>query len=349
MDIAKRFTANPIVTPAMVPPSRDGLEVACVLNPGAFRFAGKTWLLLRVAERQPQRAGHVGTVITDPAAPGGVRLVEFSTSDPRFGGGGPCSFSFDGAHYLTTLSHLRLASSDDGVRFAVDPAPTLRGVGPQEAYGVEDCRVTEVEGSYVLTYTAVSISGYGVGAMRTSDWKTFERLGVIVPPDNKDCAVFPEKIGGEYWCLHRPESGYTGPAIWIARSGDLKGWYGHAFLAGSRPGTWDAKRLGAGAAPIRTDEGWLEIYHGVSEQKGYCLGGLLLDLEDPTRIIARSDEPFMEPTEEYEKKGFVNSVVFTNGHVVDGDTVTIYYGASDSFVCGARVSIREVLASLKRL
>jgi predicted GH43/DUF377 family glycosyl hydrolase len=347
MDIAKRFDTNPIVTPPMVKPSLAGLEVTCALNPGAFRYDGKTCLLMRIAERQKQREGYVGTVLIDPASPGGMRLVEFSTADPQYEPGGACSFGYGGVCYLTTLSHLRLARSDDGVNFTVDDAPTLTGEGPLEGHGIEDCRVTQIEDEYVLTYTAASDKGYGVAVASTRDWMTFQRAGVVMAPDNKDAAVFPEKIGGEYWCLHRPESKYTGPAIWIARSKDLVHWGGNAFLAASRKGTWDEKRLGAGAAPIRTERGWLEIYHGVCAEKGYSLGGLLLDLEDPTKVIARSDEPFMEPTMDYEKRGFVNSVVFTNGHVVDGDTVTVYYGASDSVICGAQLSIEEMLATLK--
>ena len=104
--------------------------------------------------------------------------------------------------------------------------------------------------------------------------------------------------------------------------------------------------MGAGAAPIRTAQGWLEIYHGADAQNRYCLGALLLDLEEPWRILARSKDPIMEPTAEYERKGFFGNVIFNNGHVTDGDELTIYYGASDSIVCGARFSIRQILASL---
>jgi predicted GH43/DUF377 family glycosyl hydrolase len=109
---------------------------------------------------------------------------------------------------------------------------------------------------------------------------------------------------------------------------------------------WDNARVGAGAAPIRTSQGWLEIYHGANRYHRYCLGALLLDLEQPWKVLARSQAPIMEPEAEYERTGFFGNVVFTNGHLVDGDTVTIYYGASDSVVCGARLSIREILATL---
>lgn len=109
---------------------------------------------------------------------------------------------------------------------------------------------------------------------------------------------------------------------------------------------WDSARVGAGAPPIRTEKGWLEIYHGADENNRYCLGALLLDLDDPSIVLARSDEPIMEPKEEYEKVGFFGDVVFTNGHLVDGDNLTIYYGASDEVICGAEFSISRILETL---
>lgn len=109
---------------------------------------------------------------------------------------------------------------------------------------------------------------------------------------------------------------------------------------------WDSARVGAGAAPIRTDRGWLEIYHGATEDHCYCLGAFLMDINDPSIVLARSTEPIMVPTEHYELSGFFGFVVFTNGHLVDGDQLTIYYGAADEFVCGATFSINEILQSL---
>ena len=346
MDIAKRFDENPIVTPDMVRPSRDNLTVECVLNPGAFRFQGKTWLLMRVSERQVQREGYVGTAVADETAPGGLRLIEYRLDDPALELRGACVFTYAGKPYLTTLSHLRLASSKDGIRFEIDGDPALAAEGPLECYGIEDCRVARIGDDYLLTFTEVSDVAIGVGLAQTQDWKTFRQYGMIIPPDNKDCAIFPAKVRDEYYCLHRPDSGFGGPSMWIAKSPDLSHWGAHTCVARTRPGRWDENRLGAGAAPIKTERGWLEIYHGVSEAKGYCLGALLLDLDDPTKVIARSEDPIMEPTMEYEQEGFVNSVIFTNGHVVDGDTVTVYYGASDRVICGAYLSIRKILDSL---
>lgn len=350
MDIATRFETNPIITPADVSPSLEGLTVECVLNPGAFRWDDKTWLLLRVAERQIQREGFVGTPVCDPSAPSGLKLLEFATDDPKMTDfADPRKFVYDGVTYLTTISHLRLASSEDGEAFVVNSSPTLTGVGPMERFGVEDCRVSQVDETYLLTYTAVSEVGYGVGLAGTRDWRTFERLGMIIPPANKDCAIFEEKINGSYYCLHRPSpSGMGGPFIWVGRSDNLRDWGEHECIARTRPGMWDSRRIGPGAAPVRTGSGWLEIYHGVDDDGRYCLGALLLDIDDPTRVLARSDEPIMEPIMEYEQKGFFGNVVFTNGHVRDGDRITLYYGASDTVVCGAYLSIKAILAQLAR-
>lgn len=346
-DLANRFAVNPILRPADVAPSVPGMRVECLLNPGAFRFRGRTGLLLRVAERPPQSETAVSTPILDPAAPGGVRILSVRRDDPELQASDPRVFSWRGESYLTTLSHLRLAWSDDGERFTADPAPTVLGDGPLEGFGIEDCRVVAVEDRFLLTYTAVSACGVGVGCLATRDWRSFERLGMIIPPHNKDCAIFGERVGGDWLCLHRPSGlGLGGNFIWLARSPDLRHWGDHRCLARTRPGMWDGERIGAGAAPIRTPEGWLEIYHG-SDGKCYCLGALLLDLRDPGRVIARSREPIMEPSAPYERTGFFGHVVFTNGHVVDGDTLTLYYGAADEVICGARLSIAAVLASLR--
>lgn len=346
-DLAQRFQQNPILRPTDVKPSRPDWDVECLLNPGAFRYRGRTGLLLRVAERPPQESGWVSTPILDSNSPDGVSVVRISADDPKLQYPDPRIFRYEGITYLTTLSHLRLAWSDDGIHFTAEAMPALIGEGPHETYGVEDSRVIQMGSEYYLTFTSVSDRGVAVGAARTSDWKRFDRMGIIFPPHNKDCAIFEEKVDGDFYALHRP-SGLEigGHYIWIARSPDLLHWGGHRCIATTRPGMWDSRRIGAGAAPIRTDTGWLEIYHGVDDTGIYCLGLLLLDLNDPYKVLARSDAPVMLPTADYERRGFVSQVVFTNGHIVDGDKVTLYYGAADSVVCGATFSIQELLATL---
>ena len=170
---------------------------------------------------------------------------------------------------------------------------------------------------------------------------------MILPPHNKDCASFDEKINEQYYCLHRP-SGITigGNFIWTASSPDLIHWGHHHCLLQTREDWWDSARVGAGAAPIKTSEGWLEIYHGADKQQRYCLGAVLLDLENPNKVLARSYDPILEPEHDYEKKGFFGNVVFTNGHIVDGENIMMYYGASDEVICGAVLHIDEVLESV---
>jgi predicted GH43/DUF377 family glycosyl hydrolase len=348
-DIAKRFAQNPIISPSDVMPSEAGFEVISAFNPGAFEYMGKIGLVLRIAERPKVTDGFVDSISI--SLNGKTEVASFRISDPDLTITDTRIFSYKGLDHLTTLSHLRLAWSDDGENFSIQEKPLLVGTSEYESLGIEDSRVTKIDDTYYLTYTAVSHNGYGVGMQSTKDWKTFEKFGVIIPPFNKDATLFPEKISGLYHMLHRPTgSGIGGPYIWSASSPDLRNWGNHKCIAQVRPGMWDSARIGAGSAPIKTDQGWLEIYHGAEELPTghrYCLGALLLDLDDPTKVIARSIEPIMEPISPYELEGFYGNVVFTNGQVVRGDEVLLYYGAADSYSCGARLSITEILNSLK--
>jgi predicted GH43/DUF377 family glycosyl hydrolase len=344
-DIAERFEQNPILKSGDIRSSIPGMKVECLLNPGVFRFAGRIWLLLRVAERPEQKPGKTSFPILENGA---IKILEFNHDDPRLDRSDSRVVTFDGTDYLTTLSHLRLISSKDGIHFQEEPSfPLLTGQGQLETYGIEDCRVAQFDQSYYLTYTQVSANGVGVGLRSTQNWREIIQHGMIFPPHNKDCALFEERIGGSYFALHRPSSPELGGNyIWIAESPDLLHWGKHRCIAHSRPGKWDSSRVGAGGAPIRTSEGWLEIYHGADERNRYCLGALLLDLKEPWKVLARSEKPIMEPVAKYERTGFFGNVVFTNGHLVDGDTLTIYYGASDSVICGARFSISKMLKTL---
>jgi len=346
-DLAQRFAQNPILKPEDLPASVEGMEVTCLLNPGVFRFQNQTWLLVRVAERPRQQPGKISFPILRPD--GRVEVMEFAEDDDRLDLSDPRVIHFDGRDYLTTLSHLRLLASDDGIHFTEPlPSHSLMGRGELESYGIEDCRVALIDGLYCLTYTQVSSHGVGVGLRTTRDWKDFVLEGMILPPHNKDCALFDQKIGGKYYALHRPSSPELGGNyIWLAESPDLVHWGRHRCLAHSREGYWDSARVGAGAAPIRTEQGWLEIYHGATKENRYCLGALLLDLDEPWKVLARSEQPIMEPQTQYETEGFFGQVIFTNGQTVDGDRITIYYGAADSVICAAEFSIAALLASLQ--
>ncbi|HTW81030.1 MAG TPA: glycoside hydrolase family 130 protein [Terracidiphilus sp.] len=345
-DLAERVARNPILRPQDLRPSAPGFEITCLLNPGVFQFDHKTWLVVRVAERPVQMPGKTSFPVLTPW--GGMEILEFNSSDPRLDLSDPRVISYDGRDYLTTLSHLRLLSSDDGVSFReLEPPQRLVGNGELEAFGIEDCRVARIDETYCLTYTQVSSHGVGVGLRTTRDWKTFVHEGMIFPPHNKDCALFEERIGGKYFALHRPSSPELGGNyIWLAESPDLIHWGRHRCVALTRENCWDSARVGAGASPIRTEEGWLEIYHGATSENRYCLGALLLHLNQPWRVLARSGEPIMEPLAPYEQEGFLGQVIFTNGQVVEGDRLTIYYGAADSVICAARMSIASIIGSL---
>lgn len=345
--IAKRFKENPLLRPEYLVPSHPALKIECLLNPGVFRFEGKIWLIVRVAERPPQTEGFISFPVL--GTEGKIEIQQFETGHPGIDLSDPRIIQYNGKSYLTTLSHLRLLCSDDGIHFAEpEGGAILTGKGFLESFGIEDCRVSLIEDTFYLTYTAVSEYGAGVGMMSTVDWKKFNKMGMAFPPHNKDCALFEEKIGNSYFAFHRP-SGVElgGNFIWLAESPDLYHWGNHRCILTTRTGWWDEQRIGAGASPIRTDHGWLEIYHGADRNNRYCLGAFLTSPDDPSKIIARSLNPIMEPVMEYEKRGFFGNVVFTNGHLVDGDKITIYYGASDEHICAAEFSLREILDSLQ--
>lgn len=347
--MVNRYSHNPILATRDVRPSQPGWVVECVLNPGVFLFEGKTWMVVRVAERPAQAAGKVSFPVMQ--ADGAMRIIEFDQQDPALRLSDPRLVGYNGKTYLSTYSHLRLFCSEDGIHFTepTDRPAIIFGHGPLETYGIEDCRVSHFEGLYHLTYTQVSEHGVGVGLMQTRDWTEFDRRGMILSPMNKDCALFEERIRGQHYCLHRPSSvGPGGNYIWIASSPDLVHWGNHHCILQTREGMWDSARVGAGAAPIRTPHGWLEIYHGADEQHRYCLGAFLLDLKDPARVLARSVAPLMEPTADYERRGFFGNVIFTNGQIVTGDEIRIYYGASDEVICTATMSVADILDRLAR-
>jgi predicted GH43/DUF377 family glycosyl hydrolase len=347
-DIAKRFSENPLLKPADLKSSTEGLEITCLLNPGVFQYLDKTWLAVRVAERPAQKENLISFPVLNS---GNIKIIEINKDDPELKATDARVVNYKGVDYLTTLSHLRLLCSDDGIHFyEPEGYHPITGEGILQTFGIEDCRVTFLENKYYLTFTSVSDNGVGVGLKTTTDWKIFQSHGMILPPHNKDCAVFSEKINGQYYALHRPSSvEIGGNYIWLAQSPDGIHWGNHKCIIKTRENLWDSARVGAGAAPIKTDAGWLEIYHGANYQNQYCLGAFLTEINDPSKIIARTEEPIMIPSADYEVSGFFGNVVFTNGHIVhpDGDTLTIYYGASDEFVCAAQFSIKEICSLLK--
>ncbi len=345
----QRFPNNPLFSPADIQPSHPDFKVLCVFNPAATIFEGRRLLLMRVAETPIPQEGYVATPVVDPDS-GKMVVRRFRIDDPDVKIGDPRAFTYKGETFLTSLSHLRIATSQDGVHFVAEPHPAMYPCGPYEAFGIEDARITLVDGHFYINYTAASPLGVVTALARTDDFKTFQRLGIVFGPDNKDVALFPEKIDGRYYAFHRPAVKHCGlPSIWLASSNDLLDWGRHHFVAGPRLGHWDCERVGAGSAPIKTEHGWLAFYHAADHNTRYCLGAMLLDLKQPWRVLARPEEPFFIPKADYEiAGGFMPNIVFHNGTIDRGDgTVELYYGGGDLVTCGARVKISDLLAYLK--
>jgi beta-1,2-mannobiose phosphorylase / 1,2-beta-oligomannan phosphorylase len=343
-----RFPNNPLIVPEHVKASRPDFEVLCAFNPGATLFNGRKLLLVRIAERPIQEEGYLSTVITDGET-GELKILRFRLDDPELDASDPRVFRYRDVNYLTSLSHFRTATSEDGRNFTIGQEPTLTGSGVYETYGIEDARIAKFEDAYYVSYAAVSALGVVTSLARTRDFRTFEKLGVIFGPDNKDVAIFPEKIGGRHYTLHRPAVKHLGNlAIWLASSENLLDWGRHQAIIGPRPGKWDCQRVGGGAPPIRTPKGWLELYHGCDETTRYCTGALLLDLEQPWKVVRRSEEPFLVPEALYEREGLLPNIVFHNGLIDNGDgTLDLYYGGGDRLTCGCQVSIQDILNTLK--
>ena len=218
-----------------------------------------------------------------------------------------------------------------------------------ETFGVEDPRITRLGDDYYVSYSAISPRGVCTALAKTRDFRSFERLGLIFAPDNKDIAIFPERVDGRYYAFHRPATKHLGaPSIWLASSDNLLDWGRHEFVLGPRPGFWDSERVGCGAAPVRVPEGWLELYHGADHHTRYCTGAVLLDAERPWNVLARCSKPFLSPDAPCENSGFLPGVVFHNGLVDNGDgTLDLYYGAADDKVCGASIAIKDIMATLE--
>jgi predicted GH43/DUF377 family glycosyl hydrolase len=254
-------------------------------------------------------------------------------------------------------SHLCAARSANGIDgWVIDSKPTLYPdpqTYPEELWGIEDPRITWVEElkKYAIAYTAFSRSGPGVALAMTEDFRTFERFGLIMQPDDKDAALLPRRIDGSFALIHRPMAD-TGAHIWISYSPDLHNWGGHKLVLPARRGAWwDANKVGLSPPLIETPRGWLMLYHGVRHTASgslYRLGVALLSLEQPDHCLLRGDSWMFGPETPYERTGDVPNVVFPCGYTVgpDGDTLNVYYGAADTVIALAQGSVRALLGWL---
>jgi predicted GH43/DUF377 family glycosyl hydrolase len=256
------------------------------------------------------------------------------------------------------ISHLTVARSEDGVHgWKVDPEPTFRPEPkshPEEIWGIEDPRLTWLDelGLWAVAYTAFSRGGPLVSLATTRDFRDFTRLGPVMPPEDKDAALFPVRFDGRWAMFHRPVAKLANISgdIWISFSPDLKHWGDHQQVIHARSGGWwDANKIGLSAPPLQTSQGWLVLYHGVRTTASgsiYRLGLALLDLAKPTIVRHRSEEWIFGPKAHYEREGDVDDVVFPCGWTTKDKTIYMYYGAADSCIALATAQIDELVEFL---
>jgi predicted GH43/DUF377 family glycosyl hydrolase len=251
-----------------------------------------------------------------------------------------------------------VARSINGVdNWQIEPRPTFPANPeqfPEELWGIEDPRITYVPelSKYAIVYTAFTRDGPGVSLALTEDFHEFERYGVIMPPEDKDAALLPYRIEGQWALIHRPVSAPRAH-MWLSYSPDLRHWGNHKLMLEARRGAWwDANKIGLSPPPIETPQGWLVIYHGVRHTAAgsiYRLGIALFDLHAPEHCLIRGDEWIFGPQETYEQRGDVDNVVFPCGYTLepDGDTLRLYYGAADTSIGMATGSLRAMLEWLE--
>ncbi len=348
----ERQSESVLLQPNDAQPSRADFQVVGVFNPAVAMVGNDLCMLVRVAERPAEsRAGWTplprwvssGTTEID-----WIRNEEISLIDSRV-----VALKKSGELRLTTVSHLQLFHSTNLFSNTWTFVATILPEGSLEEYGIEDPRITKIDQTYWITYVTVSRSGAATALMSSTDLVSFRRHGIIFPSENKDVVLFPDSIAGDYVALHRPNpnSHFSPPQIWLARSPDLIHWGRHKFvLRGVH--AWERDRVGSGTPPILLNEGWLSLYHGCTRSNAigtvgsYSAGALLLDRNQPARVLARSREPILQPLTNFEVEGFVPNVVFPTSMLDRGDELQIFYGAADTCVASARFSKQSVLDSL---
>lgn len=256
---------------------------------------------------------------------------------------------------ISSLGHATTTDGETILDRSVEPV--LAPVDPWEELGCEDPRITALDGEFYIFFTAYSGRGPRIALASTIDFRSYTRYGVVGPDySDKDCALFPQLIGGKFAVVHRIE-----PNIEVAFFDSIKQMervsqnpYSKNYLKRIEANTimkpkskWEEKKIGIGPPPIRTDAGWLVIYHGVDPNTVYRAGAALLDLENPRRVIARTSEPILEPEKDYERIGAVPNVVFPEGAVVMKDELRVFYGGADKVCCVASVPMKLLMESLE--
>lgn len=333
-----------LLTPNFFKPSFHGRVVEGALNPAAIRLPNKKILLyVRVAESYLNKKSKISKE-KDPNL--GANIAQFEK----------------GIYRLETISHFRkVILSEDG--FTVEKIYQNQEFSGKEKsknklpFAVEDPRIVKIGKKYLMTYVSVfEKEGICTSLATSKNLKKWKRLGIIFREQNKDAFLFPKKINRKYVALHRPEGflGLNKPSIWISYSPDLIHWGQEKVIMQPRENSWEDKRIGGGAPPIKTKKGWLLIYHGVkNNEKGqvyYSAGAALLDLKDPSKVIARSpkDKPLFLPNKDYEREGFTKNVIFPTGVVptLDRKNLLVFSGGADSTISVRKISFKEIFSHM---
>jgi beta-1,4-mannooligosaccharide/beta-1,4-mannosyl-N-acetylglucosamine phosphorylase len=318
LDVISKYSANPIITFRDVPWPCTG-----AYNPGGVKTPdGRYALAFRADEFTDINQDQIEKLGVTPAAKKGGSIA--------------------------------LALSDDGITFEVHPEPILTPL-PDEDDSIYDPRLTMIDGTYWMTYATSTERGILNGIAFSKDLHHWERVHKTLP-DNRNALLFPEKVGGLYVRLDRPFGHIfargRGFDMWIGYSPDMEFWGRHALVLRAQDIPWGKVKVGPSTPPIRTDAGWLTLFHGVEMGEPdrfdwpftYRTGVMLLDLEDPSTVVGVCPDPIMEPTEDYENIGYRSHVVFPGAMIPEADgTVKIYYGAADQSVALATANLDDLI------
>lgn len=367
-DICTRAFEKPLLTPADITPSDPRLQVIGVLNPTFIEFGGRRHLIVRVDERPANVLGSSGPeshgkrmILVAHANVNGAGRVDFYEVEV------PDSYALDrepllpepvrqlpaGAGrpdlLLSYISHLRIVELF-GRQARVSDKPLVFPDDEFSQFGCEDPRATLLEGRPVVVYTAVGRFGATAWFARLAASGVLQDRVMLLGPDHKHSELFPERIGGSYYMLSRPlvRSYIRSSGIWLFRSPDLIHWGKPSPVLLPRPSMWDSTRVGPCTSPVQISEGWLFFYFGVDSEDSYHVGAAVLDQLDPARVIARSTAPVLSPVLEWERVGRRADTVFPCGIELlgDRDSIRLYYGAADTRVGVADVSVSALMSIL---
>ncbi len=365
-----------LVSPKDIKPISKKFIVVGTFNPAAARLPNKDIVLyVRVTEKLKNEAGEDENYYYTPRCIGdkacNIELDRFKKSDVKIKSDSDIIFK-DDTKRLLFISHLRRVILDKtGFKVkSIDKKPTFTGLKTNGELGIEDPRIVKIGENYIMTYVSLSRLGNISTSLAVSkDCMKWDRKGMIFSEQNKDVCLFPDKFRKFYYGFNRPESGFqfSPPHMWIASSKDLVNWGHNRPLLLSRRGKWDYERVGAGPPPVKTPRGWLLLYHGVvggdfnapivvsgssvvRTSASYEVGAALFDLNYPRNLIAKSPGPILSPSKPYEKKGFVNNVIFPTGLVPDlnGEDVLLYSGGADTVTTVKKIALKDIFKAMKK-